>query len=100
MDIYFERGEYKFVWDEEKDKINRKKHKLSFKIASRVFLDDNRFDDFDELHSDYEERIKTVGRIDGILAVIYTEREDRNRIISARQADKDEEEQYYGQFEY
>ena len=43
---------------------------------------------------------KIVGRVGKILTVIYTERNDRNRIISARQADKDEEEQYYGQFEY
>ena len=98
MDVNFELGDLKFVWDSEKDKINRKKHKVSFKVAARVFLDDNRFDTYDELHSDFEDRIKTVGRIDGILAVIYTERGNRNRIISARRADKSEEEQYYEQF--
>ena len=32
------------------------------------------------------------------LAVIYTERGDFTRIISARRADKCEEEDYYGQF--
>ncbi len=32
--------------------------------------------------------------------VIYTERGERNRIISARKADKDEVEQYYEQFGY
>ena len=71
---------------------------VSFRVAARVFLDENRFDDFNEIHSDFEDRIKTVGRIDGILAVIYTERGDRNRIISARGATKREEAQYYEQF--
>ena len=100
LDINFELGEYKFVWYSEKAKINKKKHKLSFEVAARVFLDENAYDDFDELHSDFEDRIKFVGKIDGILAVIYTERGERNRIISARQATKREEAQYYEQFNY
>ena len=100
LDIKFEIGSYKFIWDEEKNKINKKKHGISFKLAARVFLDKNRIDDLDELHSDFEERIKTVGRINGILAVIYTERGEKNRIISARNATKREEAQYYGQFCY
>ena len=98
MDVNYELGEYKFVWDSEKAKINRKKHKVAFEDAARVFLDEYRLDDYDESHSDDEERIKTVGIVLNVLAVIYTERGDRNRIISARRADKDEEEQYYEQF--
>lgn len=98
MKVEFDIGDYKFEWDSEKDKINKKKHKVSFRVAARVFLDENRFDDYDELHSNFEERTKTVGRIDGILAVIYTERGERNRIISARQASKGEERTYYEQF--
>ena len=98
MDINYELGEYKFVWDSEKAKINKKKHKVTFEDAARVFLDNYRLDYYDELHSDDEERIKTVGVVLNVLAVIYTERGDRNRIISARRADKDEEEQYYEQF--
>ena len=91
-------GEYKFEWDSEKDKINKQKHGISFKLAARVFLDENYCDDYDELHSDFEDRIKIVGRVGKVLTVIYTERGDRNRIISARQATKGEEEKYYGQF--
>ena len=98
MDINYELGEYKFVWDSEKAIINKKKHKVTFEDAARVFLDNYRLDYYDELHSDDEERIKTVGVVLNVLAVIYTERGDRNRIISARRADKDEEEQYYEQF--
>lgn len=92
-------SDYKFVWDSDKEKINRKKHKLGFRVAARVFLDENAYDDYDELHSNFEDRIKIVGRIDGILAVIYTERGEINRIISARQAEKEEKESYYEQFQ-
>ena len=98
LNIYHELGDLKFEWDSEKDKINKKKHKIGFKVASRVFLDENRIEDFDELHSDFEERIRIIGRVDEILTVIYTERGDRSRIISARPALKDEEELYYEQF--
>ena len=39
-----------------------------------------------KFHSDFEDRIKTVGFVRNVLAVIYTERNERNRIISARRA--------------
>ena len=100
MDVNFELGDLKFVWDSEKAKINLKKHKIAFEDAVLVFFDENLIDDYDEIHSDDEERTKIIGKINGILAVIYTERGNRNRIISARHADRDEEEQYYGQFYY
>lgn len=67
MDVNYELGDYKFVWDSEKAEINKRKHKLSFETAARVFLDKNSYDDFDEFHSDFEDRIKIVGKIDGIL---------------------------------
>ena len=98
MNIFYELGEYKFEWDSTKARINKRKHGISFETAARVFLDSNSYDDYDKIHSDDEDRIKIVGRVGKILAVIYTERGDRNRIISARQATKVEEEEYYGQF--
>lgn len=98
MNVYYELGEYKFVWDSDKAEINKKKHKVSFEIAARVFLDKNFIDYFDELHSDFEDRIQIIGKVGNVLTVIYTERENMNRIISARRATKDEEERYYEQF--
>ena len=89
---------YFVEWDDEKNKINKKKHGISFETAARIFLDKNLIDDYDEFHSDFEERIKVIGRVGKILAVIYTERGEKYRLISARQADKDEEEEYYGQY--
>lgn len=98
MDVNFELGDYKFVWDSEKAEKNWRKHGIYFEDAVRVFFDDNFVDDYDELHSDFEDRIKIIGRVNQILTVIYTERGDRNRIISARKADKKEEALYYEQF--
>ena len=93
-------GDYIVEWDDKKAEINKKKHKVTFEFAAKVFLDENRIEDYDEFHSDYEERIKTIGKVGGILAVIYTERGEKFRIISARRADKDEEAEYYGHYSY
>ena len=100
MNIEFELGDLKFVWDSEKAEINLKKHKIKFEDAVYVFFDDNRIDEFDELHSDDEDRYKIIGKVEKILVVIYTERKENFRIISARRADKDEEADYYEQFYY
>lgn len=91
---------YFVEWDDRKNEINKKKHGISFETAARVFLDKNLVDDYDELHSDEEERIKVIGRVGKILAVIYTERGEKYRLISARQATKKEEDVYYGQYFY
>ena len=98
MNVTYELGEYKFEWDSEKAKINKKKHRVSFETAVRVFLDENFIDAFDDWHSTDEYRYKIIGKVGNVLAVIYTERGDRNRIISARLANKEEREDYYGQF--
>ena len=91
-------GEYIIEWDDVKNERNFKKHKIYFEDAAWIFLDENRLEYFDELHSDDEDRIKVIGMIDKILTVIYTERADRYRIISARYATKKEEAEYYGQY--
>ena len=91
-------GEYIVEWDDEKYQINIKKHGIYFEDAARVFLDENRFEDYDELHSDYEDRWKVVGKVIDVLVVIYTERGEKYRLISARLANKREEDEYYGQY--
>ena len=52
------------------------------------------------MHSDDEDRVKVIGMVDEILVVIYTERYDKVRLISARYADKEDKERYYGQYSY
>ena len=97
-EIIFE--EYHVEWDDNKNEINKKKHGISFDDAAWVFLDENKIDDIDKLHSDDEDRYKVIGRVGKVLVVIYTERLDKFRIISARYATKKECDKYYGQFDY
>jgi hypothetical protein len=87
--------ELKFIWDEKKSTINFKKHGITFEEATVVFKDPRRYEVYDKTHSFFEERWKVVGlNSSTILTVIYTERNDSIRIISARKADKKEEEKY------
>lgn len=83
-------------WDDNKAAINFQKHHLSFTTAAKIFLDKNRYTVIDEIHSDDELRYKTIGRVGKILFVIYTERGESTRIISARKATKKERMIYYG----
>ena len=100
MDVNYELGDLKFIWDAEKAEINLRKHKVKFENAALVFLDENRIEDYDEFNSVDEERYKIIGEVEKILVVIYTERGDKNRIISARFADKKERSEYYEQFSF
>lgn len=87
-----------FEWDDEKEKINIVKHGIDFTTAARVFKDENRLELYDETHSDTEDRYITIGIIDGIaylVMVVYTEREEAIRLISARKATKQERRMYY-----
>jgi uncharacterized protein len=83
-----------FEWDPEKAESNFRKHGISFDVAQFAFDDDNSIEWADEYP--YEERSVLLGRANGIiLYVVYTEREDRIRLISARRADKHEQDTYY-----
>lgn len=87
-----------FEWDEEKEKKNIEKHGIDFETAARVFGDENRLEFYDEVHSENEDRYITIGMIDEvayIVMVVYTEREEAIRLISARKATKQEGRMYY-----
>ena len=88
----------KFEWDENKNRINKKKHGISFDTAKLVFLDPDRIEYYDSAHSDAEERWITIGKAGNILYVVFTERDFGHtvRLISARLATKREREDYYG----
>ena len=47
-------------------------------------------------HSDDEDRYYTIGKVGEVMFVVYTERGEVLRLISARYATKTEEEMYYG----
>ena len=82
-------------WDEEKAAANWKKHRVNFEDAMRVFEDDNRIEFYDVAHSDEEDRYNTIGMVRDVLFVVYTERGEYIRIISARKANHKEERLYY-----
>ena len=80
-----------FVWDTEKNELNKKKHGgLSFELASRIFNDPLLYNVYDYSHSDDEYREKYIGKIEGhyIVSVIATDRDNLILLISARKADK------------
>ena len=88
----------KFEWDENKNKINQRKHGISFDEVTSVFRDAFAivFDDPD--HSDNEERFLIIGTSDkrGICLVshCYRGQDQVIRIISARKATKTESNIY------
>ena len=87
-----------FEWDDEKEKINIVKHKLDFTTAAFVFDDENRLEIYDENHSSDEDRYLAIGAVGSmlvILTVVFTERGEKIRIISARKATAKERKMYY-----
>jgi len=73
-----------FEWDENKDKINQKKHSVSFEFAQLAFLDHKRIILEDLEHSVDEKRYYCLGKIsDGILTVRFTYRSNKIRIFGA-----------------
>ena len=87
----------KFEWDEEKNAINKKKHKISFETAVYVFNDAAYIEMYDFEHSIEEDRYIAIGKVGDILFVVFTERKDAIRLISARLATDAERRLYYDQ---
>lgn len=90
----------RFEWDENKNTINKRKHKISFEEAQTVFYDAEALVIPDPEHSQDEERFIILGmssRAD-LLVVCHCYRESETviRIISARKATRNEAAQYQG----
>ncbi len=81
-----------FEWDENKANQNLKKHGVSFEEASAVFSDPLARTIQDPLHSEEEDRFVNLGESQSrrLLVVVFTERGDKIRIISARVATRRE----------
>jgi uncharacterized DUF497 family protein len=86
----------RFEWDDQKALENLSKHGVSFGEATEVFYDPNALEDYDVGHSDDEMRFSIIGLSSRrLLYVIYAERVlDVVRIISARKADRAEQQIY------
>lgn len=98
----------KFEWDARKAEKNEGKHEgVTFEEARETFLDGNSFEDYDDEHSDIEEKrfIRIGNSSRRLLRVSYMVREDETddeiiRIISARKARTEDERLYVEQNEY
>jgi uncharacterized DUF497 family protein len=84
-----------FEWDEDKNAINKQKHKISFETALHVFDDLDYIEVYDFEHRSDEDRYIAIGRVGDILFVVFTERGENIRIISARLATEAERRLYY-----
>jgi hypothetical protein len=86
----------KFEWDAEKNILNKEKHGVSFETAAYVFDDPNYIEMYDFEHSTLDEdRYIAIGMVGNILFVVFTERGDAIRLISARTATEAERRLYY-----
>jgi uncharacterized protein len=86
----------KFEWDKSKAKVNYTKHGVSFDLAKGVFKDLLAIEYLDDRQDYDEERFVIIGMVEGhLLFVVYTERDEVIRIISARRAAKYEQEAYF-----
>ncbi len=88
----------KFEWNKSKAKKNYAKHGVSFDLAKGVFNDVFAIEFLDDRQDFGEERFVIIGMVDGhLLYVIYTERNEIIRMISARRATKYEQQAYFQQ---
>jgi uncharacterized DUF497 family protein len=85
-----------FEWDPEKARENAIRHGVGFNDAMDVFFDPNAVYFEDEIHSTAsEERSIVLGLSrEGVLLVVFTERGKVTRIISARRANKEDQNIY------
>lgn len=85
-----------FEWDSAKALQNQAKHGVAFEEASTVFLDPLGGIIEDPRHSIEEERLVLIGVSERLrlIAVMFTEKNDRIRLISARRATRAERKRY------
>ena len=92
------------VWDENKNSENKRRHGIGFEVARFVFADPERLwrlDRSDE-NTSGETRWQSLGMAEGVVFVVYTEREVEDvyetRLITARLAEKSERRSYHGYY--
>lgn len=88
----------KFEWDEKKNTLNHRKHKIWFEEAQTVWADGHSIEFFDSVHVETEDRYLRMGHSsrNRLLLVVFCERLDSGivRLISARKATASERRQY------
>ncbi|MCD6024191.1 MAG: hypothetical protein K0Q91_1107 [Fibrobacteria bacterium] len=85
-------------WDENKNRINQRKHGISFEEAKTVFQDENARGYYDPDHSEEEDRFMLLGMSSRarMLMICHCMRQAGSviRIISARKATRGEQKDY------
>ena len=86
-----------FEWDDNKNDGNFVTHGISFDFIKGNFSSDQNFIEFPDLRKDYGELriIRLMKIFEKIFYIVYTTREEKIRLISARKADKGEEKYYW-----
>lgn len=85
-----------FEWYSKKEQVNIEKHGIDLEMVKAVFADPFHIEQYDEEHSGIEDRWQIMGKSGDVLFVVYTERGNKYRIISARDAVPEERRIYYG----
>jgi uncharacterized protein len=82
-------------WDPNKAVINLQKHGVRFSDAEAVLFDPNALS-FEDTTTQGEQRFIAIGmdHLWRLLVVVYTDRGNRVRLISARSATRSERQQY------
>jgi uncharacterized DUF497 family protein len=87
-----------FEWDDGKNTLNKRKHRISFEEALTIFADENALLLPDHEHSTEEDRSFLMGFSASLRILVvchcYRRSEDVIRIISARKATKSERADY------
>ncbi len=85
-----------FEWDAAKADANWRRHGVSFEQAAVACGDAFAVERVDQREDHGEERINLIGMAQAVLLhVTYTERAGRIRIISARRAERYEQDVYF-----
>ncbi len=83
-----------FEWDDEKAALNVKRHGLTFQTAALVFEDEFRIEEYDFDGAHGKDAWQAVGAVENVIIIVFSDREDFTRIISARKATYREQERY------
>lgn len=85
-----------FEWDPLKAEANLRKHRVAFHRAIFVFDDPARHERPDASDDFGEERWVALGFVEPyVLFVVFTHRQEKIRLISARKATRDEQQFYW-----
>ena len=86
----------RFEWDDAKAAANWRRHGVSFGHAATALGDAFAVEWIDDRHDYGEERLNLLGMCEGMLLhIAFTERGERIRIISARRAERHEQDRYF-----